>query len=163
MPPQTMEEIRLLSNLEANRHKLLQIVLFGQPELDQMLNTADMRQLKERITHGFRLEPLRRPDVESYIEFRMRAAGYRGPSVFTPRAHELIAQASQGLTRRVNILADKALLAAYAAGTHAVTPREVRRAIGDSDFYRPVRRLGKIAAIAAALSAALGLGWAMHG
>jgi MSHA biogenesis protein MshM len=162
MPKQTLEEIRLLSNLEANRHKLLQIVLFGQPELDEMLNTADMRQLKERITHSFGLEPLRRPDVESYIDFRMRAAGYRGPSVFSRAALERIAQASQGLTRRVNILADKSLLAAFAGGTHLVTPREVRRAIGDSDFYRPVRTFGKIAGMTAALAAAIGLGWGMH-
>lgn len=162
MPKQTLEEIRLLSNLEANRHKLLQIVLFGQPELDEMLNTADMRQLKERITHSFGLEPLRRPDVESYIDFRMRAAGYRGPSVFSRAALERIAQASQGLTRRVNILADKSLLAAFASGTHLVTPREVRRAIGDSDFYRPVRTFGKIVGVTAALAAAIGLGWGMH-
>jgi MSHA biogenesis protein MshM len=127
-----------------------------------MLDTGDMRQLKERITHGFRLDPLRRQDVESYIEFRMRAAGYRGPSVFTRPALELIAQASQGLTRRVNILADKALLAAFAGGSHAVTPREVRRAIGDSNFYRPARRLGRAAAIGAGLAAALALGWTLH-
>jgi MSHA biogenesis protein MshM len=165
MPKQTLEEIRLLSNLEANRHKLLQIVLFGQPELDEMLDGADMRQLKERITHSFSLEPLRRPDVERYIDFRMRAAGYRGPSPFSRAALELIAQASQGLTRRVNILADKALLAAFAGGTHAVTPREARRAIGDSNFYRPARAFGKaaFAAFAAfALVAALTLGWALH-
>jgi MSHA biogenesis protein MshM len=162
MPKQTLEEIRLLSNLEANRHKLLQIVLFGQPELDDMLDAADMRQLKERITHSFGLEPLRRQDVEGYIDFRMRAAGYRGPNVFTRQALELIASASQGLTRRVNILADKALLAAFAGGSHAVTAREVRRAIGDSNFYRPSRRLGKAAAAGAALAAALALGWMLH-
>jgi MSHA biogenesis protein MshM len=162
MPKQTLEQIRLLSNLEANRHKLLQIVLFGQPELDEMLDGADMRQLKERITHSFRLEPLRREDVESYIDFRMRAARYRGPSLFNRAALELIAQASQGLTRRVNILADKALLAAFAAGAHAVTPREVRRAIGDSNFYRPARGFGRVAAAAAALGAALAVGWGMH-
>ena len=113
MPKETLEEIRLLSNLESNRHKLLQIVLFGQPELDQHLNNADMRQLKERITHGFRLEPLVRSDIDTYIDFRMRAAGYRGPKVFTPGAIKLVADASEGLTRRVNILADKALLAAF--------------------------------------------------
>jgi MSHA biogenesis protein MshM len=162
MPKQTLERIRLLSNLEANRHKLLQIVLFGQPELDEMLDGADMRQLKERITHSFRLEPLRREDVESYIDFRMRAARYRGPSLFNRAALELIAQASQGLTRRVNILADKALLAAFAAGAHAVTPREVRRAIGDSNFYRPARGYRRVAAAAAALGAALAVGWGMH-
>ena len=108
MPDDTLEEIRLLSNLESNRHKLLQIVLFGQPELDEHLDTAGMRQLKERVTQSFRLEPLVRGDIESYIDFRMRAAGYRGPKVFTREGISLIARASQGLTRRVNILADKA-------------------------------------------------------
>src|SRR5206468_1660329 len=129
MPDETLEEIRLLSNLESNRHKLLQIVLFGQSELDEHLDTAGMRQLRERITQSFHLEPLVRSDIENYIDFRMRAAGYRGPKVFNPRAIKLIASASQGLTRRVNILSDKALLAAYAAGTHAVTHAEAKAAI----------------------------------
>ena len=159
MPKETLEEIRLLSNLESNRHKLLQMVLFGQPELDQHLNTADMRQLKERITHSFRLEPLVRSDIESYIDFRMRAAGYRGPSVFSPAALRLITEASEGLTRRVNILADKALLAAFADGSHAVTDKEVKRAIADSEFYRPPRSLQKYWAGAGALAAGLALGW----
>lgn len=135
MPPETLEEIRLLSNLEANRHKLLQIVLFGQPELDAHLSVPQMRQLKERITHSFRLGPLTREEITSYIDYRMRAAGYRGPSVFSAKAIRLLADASEGLTRRVNILADKSLLSAFASNTHAVTPREVRRAISDSDFY----------------------------
>ena len=125
MPKETLEEIRLLSNLESNRHKLLQIVLFGQPELDQHLSTQAMRQLKERITHSFLLEPLVRSDIENYIDFRMRAAGYRGPKVFNRGAIKLIARASQGLTRRVNILADKALLAAFADGTHRSEERRV--------------------------------------
>jgi MSHA biogenesis protein MshM len=134
MPVETLEEIRLLSNLESNRHKLLQIVLFGQPELDQHLALPNMRQLKERITHSFKLEPLVRSDVESYVDFRMRAAGYRGPNVFAPPAMKLIAQASQGLTRRVNILADKSLLAAFADGTHQVTAKHARAAVRDSAF-----------------------------
>ena len=74
MPAETLEEIRLLSNLESNRHKLLQIVLFGQPELNDILNRNEMRQLKERITHNFTLEPLVRADIAQYISFRMRAA-----------------------------------------------------------------------------------------
>lgn len=134
MPIETLEEIRLLSNLESNRHKLLQIVLFGQPELDQHLGLPNMRQLKERITHGFKLEPLVRSDVESYVDFRMRAAGYRGPSVFAPPAMKLISQSSQGLTRRINILADKSLLAAFADGTHQITAKHARAAIRDSEF-----------------------------
>lgn len=134
MPAATLEEIRLLSNLESNHHKLLQLVLFGQPELNEILARADMRQLKERITHNFALEPLVRDDVAEYLEFRMRAAGYKGPNIFTPAATKLIYAASKGLTRRINILADKSLLAAFAAGTHQITTKEVRAAVRDCDF-----------------------------
>ena len=137
MPVETLEEIRLLSNLESNRHKLLQIVLFGQPELNEVLNRTEMRQLKERITHNFTLEPLVRSDVAEYIEFRMRAAGYKGPSVFSPAAVKLIAGASLGLTRRINILSDKALLAAFADNTHQITPAHVRAAVRDAEFRSP--------------------------
>jgi MSHA biogenesis protein MshM len=163
MARDALEEIRLLSNLESSRHKLLQIVMFGQPELDAHLGTPDMRQLKERITHGFRLEPLKRTDIESYIEYRLRAAGYRGPNPFSSTAIRLITEASEGLTRRVNILADKAMLAAFAANTHAVSEREVRRAVDDSEFYRPPRRFGKLgfagAGVAMGLAGGLGLAW----
>ena len=134
MPVETLEEIRLLSNLESNRHKLLQLVLFGQPEINDTLARSDMRQLRDRITHNFNLEPLVRDDITQYLDFRMRAAGYHGPSVFAPEAVKSIAKASQGLTRRINILADKALLASYAAGVHLVGDREVKAAIKDSEF-----------------------------
>ena len=134
MPADTLEEIRLLSNLESNRNKLLQLVLFGQPELNDVLARPDMRQLKERITHNFTLEPLMRDDIVSYLDFRMRAAGYKGPSVFTAAAIKAISKVSLGLTRRINILADKALLATYSAGTHQVGAQEVNAAIRDSEF-----------------------------
>ena len=163
MPKETLEEIRLLSNLESNRHKLLQLVLFGQPELDAHLDTTDMRQLKERITHSFRLEPLVRSDIESYIDFRMRAAGYRGRKVFTTGAIRMIAAASQGLTRRINILADKSLLAAFADSTHAVTEREVTKAVRDSEFRRRGISPQKMWLGGGALAAGLLLGWGIHG
>ena len=134
MPVETLEEIRLLSNLETNRNKLLQLVLFGQPELNDILARPDMRQLKERITHNFGLAPLLRDDIAHYIDFRMRAAGYRGPSVFSPAAMKMIAQSSLGLTRRINILADKALLAAFSSGSHEIGPREIQAAIRDCEF-----------------------------
>lgn len=134
MPVETLEEIRLLSNLESNHHNLLQLVLFGQPELNHILARPDMRQLKERITHNFTLEPLALPDIAIYLAFRMRAAGYRGPDIFSGTAIKLIASASQGLTRRINILADKSLLAAFAENTHQVTRRHVRSVIRSSDF-----------------------------
>jgi MSHA biogenesis protein MshM len=137
MPMETLEEIRLLSNLESNRHKLLQLVLFGQPELNETLARADMRQLRERITHNFNLEPLVHEDIAQYLDFRMRAAGYRGPSVFAPEAIKRIVKVSEGLTRRINILADKALLASFASGTHQVGAKETEAAVKDSEFSSP--------------------------
>lgn len=167
MPVATLEEIRLLSNLETHSHKLLQIVLFGQPELDRNLGSASIRQLKERITHGFQLQPLSRQEVGEYLRFRLQAAGCANPALFEPAAERLIAQASRGLTRRVNILADKSLLAAYidssAAGTGFAEPRvcarHVRTAIRDSEFGRLPHRLARPVYIAAgALGFALLLG-----
>lgn len=134
MPTETLEEIRLLSNLESNRHKLLHIVLFGQPELDLHLRQPAMRPLKERITHNFALEPLRSSDIASYLAFRLRAAGYRGPELFTAGAIERISRASEGLTRRVNIIADKALLAAFADNRLLIDERQARAAIRDAQF-----------------------------
>jgi type II secretory pathway predicted ATPase ExeA len=164
MPEETLEHVRLLSNLESNRHKLLQIVLFGQPELDATLAKASLRQLRDRITHSFRMRPLSQPEVAKYLSFRMRAAGYRGPEVFTARAAALITRASGGLTRRINILADKSLLAAYTENAHAITPRQARAAVRDSEFAgaartatRPAVYLG--AALAAGIAIGAGLQW----
>ena len=134
MPAETLEEIRLLSNLESNRHKLLHIVLFGQPELDLHLRQPAMRPLKERITHNFALEPLRSSDIASYLTFRLRAAGYRGPELFTAGAIERISRASEGLTRRINIIADKALLAAFADDRLVIDERQAQAAIRDAQF-----------------------------
>lgn len=134
MPLATLEEIRLLSNLETNHDKLLQIVLFGQPELDDNLNQTHIRQLRERITHSFNLAPLQPKEIGEYLIFRLRAAGYFGPHLFTKSAINSIAASAQGLVRRVNILADKALLAAFADNVYQVTNKQVRAAIKDSEF-----------------------------
>src|SRR6185436_8735215 len=139
MPDDTLEQVRLLSNLESNRHKLLQIVLFGQPELDATRAKTSLRQLRDRITHSFRMRPLVPAEVGRYLSFRMRAAGYRGPEVFTPHAVRRIARASGGLTRRINIIADKSLLSAYTENTHAITHKHVRAAVADSEFAAPRR------------------------
>ena len=151
MPDETLEQVRLLSNLESNRHKLLQIVLFGQPELDETLAKPSLRQLRDRITHSFRTRPLSEAEVSKYVSFRMRAAGYRGPDVFSPNAIGLIARAASGLTRRINILADKALLSAFTENSHAVTDRQVRAAIADSEFaaVRRPRRTALYVGVAA--------------
>jgi MSHA biogenesis protein MshM len=162
MPLATLEELRLLSNLETADHKLLQIVLFGQPELDINLRETAIRQLRERITHSFELQPLQRADTHGYLNFRMRAAGYRGPDLFTPRVARQIARYSQGLIRRINILADKCLLAAYAAGTHAITTGLVRRAARDLDPVsgsRPAPWLGWLASAVIAAIVAVVVTW----
>ena len=168
MPLETLEEIRLLSNLDSNQHKLLQLVMFGQPELNDILARHDMRQLKERITHNFTLGPLGRADTAEYIDFRLRAAGYKGAHIFAPAALNLLASASQGLTRRINILADKSLLAAYAAGRHEVGPEEAKAAIQDSDFStagtRPINRNAVFAAVGVVcLGIAIVLVWLFPG
>jgi type II secretory pathway predicted ATPase ExeA len=160
MPLATLEEIRLLSNLETGKEKLLQIALFGQPELDEHLALPHMRQLKERITHSFNLAPLPPRDVKDYVNFRLRAAGYHGPDLFGPEALRLIAEASEGLTRRINIYADKTLLAAFAAGTHSVSPDHARAAISDTQIVvnrRPTpRRMAIVAGAGIAVGCAIG-------
>ncbi|MCL2829525.1 MAG: AAA family ATPase [Betaproteobacteria bacterium] len=138
MPGTTLEDIRLLSNLESDRHKLAHIVLFGQPELDTLLAQRHMRPLRERITHNFALGAVCGEEIGRYLEFRLRIAGYQGLPVFTPAALRLIHSASEGLLRRVNIIADKTLLAAFAQGVRSVDARLVRRAIRDAEFL-PLR------------------------
>jgi type II secretory pathway predicted ATPase ExeA len=168
MPIATLEEIRLLSNLETRQHKLLQIVLFGQPELDANLRKPEIRQLRERITHSFALSPLNAEEVQDYLAFRLRAAGYHGPDLFAPKVIRYIAQATGGLTRRINIVADKALLAAFAENTHNVSLKHVQAAVRDSEFSGSrqagnwLRRPGwGIVAVLAFL--ALGAGALLHG
>jgi MSHA biogenesis protein MshM len=139
MPLATLEEMRLLSNLETRNDKLLQIVLFGQPELDDNLGEPAIRQLRERITHSFRLEPLTAAEIHEYLMFRMRTAGYRGPDLFSTSVVRRIARASEGLTRRVNLIADKALLAAFSENTHTIRARHVDAAVRDSEFSRRAR------------------------
>ncbi|MDQ8024253.1 MAG: AAA family ATPase [Moraxellaceae bacterium] len=137
MPPATLEQVRLLSNLESPTRKLLQIVLFGQPELDSLLASREMRSLRERITQRFALRPLGQREAGEYLRFRLHAAGYRGPDPFSAGALRSIAAAATGLTRRLNILADKALTAAYADGTHRIGRKQARLAIRDAGYPRP--------------------------
>jgi len=134
MPVPSLEEIRLLSNLETKNDKLLQIVLFGQPELDENLRQTNIRQLRERITHSFRLEPLSMAETREYLMFRMRAAGYHGPELFSDPVVKAICRAAQGLTRRVNLIADKALLAAFSENTHTIKRKHIEAAVRDSEF-----------------------------
>ncbi len=136
MPIETLEEIRLLSNLETDENKLLQMVLFGQPELDEKLSAPHIRQLKERITHSFNLSPFQPDDTLQYLNFRLRAVGYKGPDVFNKKTAGVVKKYSDGLTRRINIIADKSLLAAFSESSHTVTPSHIRLAAQDSEFKK---------------------------
>ena len=131
MPPESLEEVRLLSNLETDRHKLVNIILFGQPELDTLLADRKLRQVRDRVIHRFELPPLSKDEAAAYIDHRLRIAGWRGGRLFSPAAMSLLVKASGGRARRINLLADKSLLAAYAEGVKQVEKRHVQTASGE--------------------------------
>lgn len=131
MPPESLEEVRLLSNLETGQNKLINILLFGQPELDELLTDRRLRQVRDRIVHRFNLTPLPEQDASAYVDHRLRAAGWKGGALFAAPALALLIKASGGRARRINLLADKALLAAYAQGQSMVQVRQVQDAIGE--------------------------------
>ena len=133
VPLQTLESLRLLTNLETEKTKLLQVVLFGQPELDKVLDDPSIRQLRQRITFSYDLQPLNREGVEEYIQHRLTVAGYDGPKVFEPKALDELARASRGVPRLINILAHKALMAAFGEGELRVSRAHARAAIADTD------------------------------
>ncbi|MEN9435631.1 MAG: hypothetical protein RIR09_286 [Pseudomonadota bacterium] len=131
MPPESLEEVRLLSNLETGQHKLVNILLFGQPELDELLTDRRLRQVRDRVVHRFNLTPLPEQDARAYVDHRLRAAGWKGGAMFAAPAMALLIKASGGRARRINLLADKALLAAYAQGQSMVQVRQVQDAIAE--------------------------------
>jgi MSHA biogenesis protein MshM len=132
MPLRTLETVRLLTNLETEKRKLLQVVLFGQPELDRKLESESVRQLRQRITFQYTLKALSRQEVADYVGHRLTIAGYAGPSLFTRRALKAVHTGSRGIPRLVNILAHKALLSVYGEGARLVEARHVRNAVDDT-------------------------------
>lgn len=133
MPAETIEALRLLTNLETESEKLLQVILFGQPELDEMLSREQLRQLRQRITFQHRLQPLTRADVESYISHRMILAGYSGDRLFDEGAVTQLYRASGGIPRLLNILCHKALMSAYGQGSALVKREHMMAAIKDTE------------------------------
>ncbi len=131
MPLDSLEEVRLLSNLETEHHKLLNIMLFGQPELDETLADRRMRQVRDRVIHRFQLTPLPAGEAAAYVDHRLRASGWSGGALFAPAAMALLIKSSGGRARRINLLADKALLGAYASGKSMVQVEQVRNAVGE--------------------------------
>lgn len=132
-----LEQIRMLSNLETDREKLLQIVLMGQPELQALLSLPSLRQLNERITVRYDLKPLDRKNVQVYIEYRLNMAGGTERIKFSPRAYRLIYNYSAGNPRRINALCDRALLISYAEDGDLIDGRIVKKAVRDvgEDYF----------------------------
>jgi len=133
MPFPTLEALRLVSNLETEKRKLIQIVLFGQPELDEKLSDPSVRQLLQRITFSYRMTGLGKDEVALYLQHRMRVAGYRGEPVFTGGALRALRRASHGTPRLINILAHKSLLSVFGEGRQVVKHRHVRGAAKDTE------------------------------
>jgi len=127
-----LEAVRLLTNLETEKIKLLQVILFGQPELDQRLATQELRQLKQRISFDYRLEPFDRDAVASYVAHRLSVAGYNGERLFGPAAVRRLYRCSGGIPRLVNVIAHKALMLAYGRGRRRIRPNEITQAARDT-------------------------------
>ncbi len=125
---EVLEQVRLISNLETEREKLIQVVLCGQPELEENLARTELRQLRQRITVRWHLLPLAEDEVVEYLEHRLRIAGAANPALFSREAARALFRASAGVPRLLNAIADRALLAAWSAGERRVGAREVRRA-----------------------------------
>jgi MSHA biogenesis protein MshM len=132
MPIETLETLRLLTNLETEKRKLLQVILFGQPELDEKLAQEAIRQLRQRITFQHQLGVLTRDETAHYLAHRLAIAGYRGDGVFSSAAVKAIHRASRGVPRLVNILAHKTMMLAYGEGNHRVKRRHALAAVSDT-------------------------------
>ena len=133
---ESLETVRLLTNLETESSKLLQVVLFGQPELDDRLNKPHLRQLKQRITFSYNLPLMNREDLDVYLHHRLAVAGYTHGNLFTKKARNVLFRYSRGIPRVVNILSHKALLVAYGRGDYQIDHNAMRMAIKDTDISR---------------------------
>lgn len=162
MPVETLEALRLLTNLETEQHKLLQVIIFGQPELEDRLNHPSVRQLRQRITFHHRLVPLSKAEFGYYLQHRLTAAGYDRGELFTTSALWLLRRHSRCIPRVINILAHKALISAFGRGHRLVGWRDVMSAARDTDavdkWHVPRTVLG-IAGMAASMGLALTYFW----
>jgi len=140
MPLETLEALRLLTNLETEKRKLLQVVLFGQPELDRRLEQESIRQLRQRIMFEQRLTGLAEDETGAYVAHRLAVAGYDGPRLLHPAALRELHRASRGVPRLVNILMHKSMLLAYGEASRSVEKRHLRGAIADTPAATPPRR-----------------------
>ena len=140
MPHRSLEALRLLSNLETEKEKLMHIFFFAQPEFEQRLAEDNLRQLRQRITFSYTLETLQRQELPAYLDHRLRIAGFQGENPFTPAVAKLLHRASKGVPRLINLLAHKTLLVAYGKGVRKVDRKMVLAAIKDTSGLNPSRQ-----------------------
>ncbi|WP_340676971.1 AAA family ATPase [Paraglaciecola sp.] len=133
LPVESIEALRLMTNLETESRKLLQVVLFGQPELNDKLALPELRQLKQRVTFAYSLQLMNADQVYQYVRHRMNVAGYRGGELFSVKCSKLLFKASRGTPRIVNVLCHKALMLAYGEGVQQVTTTHIKLAIKDTE------------------------------
>jgi len=133
MPDDSLEALRLLTNLETEKRKLLQVVLFGQPELDVRLSQRKLRQLKQRIVFSYRLCPLDRRALGEYVQYRLHVAGYRGPELFNARLIRQLYRSSRGIPRLVNLLCHKAMMSAFGMGDLRIKHCHLKLAARDTE------------------------------
>ena len=162
LPIETLEALRLLSNLETEKRKLLQIVLFGQPELDRKLARSEIRQLTQRISFHYQLQTLSADEINIYVAYRLAVAGYSGPALFSPVALSALKIASGGVPRMVNVLAHKAMMLCFGEGKGRVTAWHVMSAAKDTlavnQLHFHVSRLKLLAGLVL-LAVSTMLGW----
>jgi general secretion pathway protein A len=156
MPVQTLEQLRLLSNLETSTDKLIQIVLIGQPELKTLLDHPSLKSLQQRIALRATIQPLKEKESQAYIEHRVALASATGVPLFTQGAVKLIVRKSQGIPRRLNILCDNALITGYGRQRKPVSISEVREILSDMDDSRSSYLLKWAVGVAAAILLAIG-------
>ena len=133
LPEDCLEAVRLLTNLETEKSKLLHVVLLGQPELDENLEKPSVRQLKQRITFTHNLSPLSEKTLQSYLAHRLQVAGYSGPELFNSKISRQIYRITGGVPRLINILAHKCLLLAFGEGTTNITNKHLKKAVSDTE------------------------------
>jgi MSHA biogenesis protein MshM len=130
---QALEAVRLLTNIETETRKLIQIVLFGQPELDERLAQPSFRQLRQRIIFSYRLKTIDKDSINGYLQHRLMVAGYEGEDLFSQAAVKMLHKASRGIPRLINVLGHKAMMVAYGKGVKSITKAHVNRAILDTE------------------------------
>jgi len=154
MPDDSLEALRLLTNLETEKRKLLQVVLFGQPELDVRLSQRKLRQLKQRIVFSYRLCPLDRSALGEYVQYRLHVAGYRGPELFNARLIRQLYRSSRGIPRLVNLLCHKAMMSAFGMGDLRIKHCHLKFAARDTEdvVLRKPRWLAIVSGLAGLLA-----------